>query len=241
LAAAKRLQWVLKFYIFLHSRVNAQRRQQQQLHQGGPGGGGGTRFGILLPFILRMVLPLMLAFVLVFWFLRMSLTRIVRVAGGAGGGYPPPPAHYICNRCEKPGHWKKDCPTIGDVAFDQKKFSVGIPVSRTKIISEEDAAASSEGVRRLPDGRLVQCMPSEYVQSLVAVPLIACLLVFPLRSRLILRSSMSVMIQYSALFLRVFLPSCARPVPRCIFCSCVCVHAVRFDCVESSDVFLSSV
>ena len=90
----------------------------------------------------------------------------------AGGASKPPP-FYICNRCEKPGHWKKDCPTIGDAAYDQKKFSVGIPVSRTKVISEEDAAASSEGVMRLPDGRLVQCMPSEYVLSLLAHPLVS--------------------------------------------------------------------
>ena len=83
------------------------------------------------------------------------------------GGPAKPPPFYICNRCEQPGHWKKDCPTLGDAAYDQKKFSVGIPVSRTKVITEEEAANSTEGVMRLPDGRLVQCMPSVYVQRIV--------------------------------------------------------------------------
>ena len=70
----------------------------------------------------------------------MSLTKTGGEAGGAGGGcsafssassssaasssasweYPPQPAHYICKWCEKPGHWTKDCITIGDVALDQE-------------------------------------------------------------------------------------------------------------------------
>lgn len=87
--------------------------------------------------------------------------------GGQAGGYPKPPPHFICNRCNIPGHWKRDCPTKDDPAYDPKKAPVGIPMSRTKVITEEEAAASSEGVMKLQDGRYVQCMPSEYVQSLV--------------------------------------------------------------------------
>jgi len=96
------------------------------------------------------------------------LTR--RRAGAASSWASKPPPNYTCNRCDKPGHWKKDCPTLGDPAYDQKKFSVGIPVSRTRIISEEDAALSTEGVMRLPDGRYVQCMPSEYVRRIDSPP-----------------------------------------------------------------------
>ena len=93
---------------------------------------------------------------------------------------------------------------MGDPAYDQKKYSVGIPMSRTKVITEEEAAASSEGVMKLSDGRLVQCMPSEYVLSLVAHPFIS---MFP-ASFIFAQSSdceergVSVMIQYSALSLR---------------------------------------
>eukprot|EP00961_Rhodomonas_salina_P062465 838354-Rhodomonas_salina.3 len=88
-----------------------------------------------------------------------------KTGGAAANSGQTPPAYYICNRCEKPGHWKKNCPTLNDPAFDQKKFSVGIPISRTRVITEGDAAALGDGVMRLPDGRLVQCMPSEYVSS----------------------------------------------------------------------------
>ena len=75
-----------------------------------------------------------------------------------------PPPYYVCKRCEKTGHFVKDCPTLGDPAYDQKKYSVGIPTSQTRVISEAEAALLGDGVMRLPDGRLVLCEPSEYVQ-----------------------------------------------------------------------------
>ncbi|KAJ1475994.1 DWNN domain-containing protein [Baffinella frigidus] len=74
-----------------------------------------------------------------------------------------PPPYYICKRCEQTGHFVKDCPTLGDTQFDQKKYSVGIPTSQTRVISEAEAATMGEGVMRLPDGRLVLCEPSVYV------------------------------------------------------------------------------
>ncbi len=55
---------------------------------------------------------------------------------------------------------------------------MGIPMSRTRVITEEQAAASTEGVMQLQDGRFVQCMPSEYVQSLVVRPLISFVISF---------------------------------------------------------------
>ena len=98
--------------------------------------------------------------------------------GGQAGGYGKAPPNYICNRCNIPGHWKRDCPTKDDPAYDPKKAPVGIPMSRTRVITEEQAAASTEGVMQLQDGRFVQCMPSEYVQSLVVRPLISFVISF---------------------------------------------------------------
>ena len=97
---------------------------------------------------------------------------------------------------------------------------MGIPVSRTKIISEEDAALSSEGVMRLPDGRYVQCMPSEYVlrfarplssllmsatsarpcDFLISATCARCRRVVVVLSQARISWSVSVIIQYSALF-----------------------------------------
>jgi len=82
------------------------------------------------------------------------------LAGPTTAAKPPP--YYICKRCEQTGHFVKDCPTLGDASFDQKKYSVGIPTSQTRVISEAEAATLGEGVMRLPDGRLVLCEPSVY-------------------------------------------------------------------------------
>jgi hypothetical protein len=81
----------------------------------------------------------------------------------APGSGAKPPSHYICNRCEKPGHWKKDCPTMGDPAFDERKFAVGVPICRTRVLADQSGAGAGLDVMRLPDGRLVQCVPAEYV------------------------------------------------------------------------------
>jgi len=73
------------------------------------------------------------------------------------------------------------------------------------------------------------------------VPLIACLLALLLRSLLMLRSSVSVMIQYSALFLRVRLLR-ACPVPRFIFChTCVFVPFIFVRVSRASSSTYSSI
>ena len=143
--------------------------------------------------------------------------------GGQGGVYPKPPPHFICNRCNIPGHWKRDCPTKDDPAYDPKKAPVGIPMSRTKIITEEEAAASSEGVMKLQDGRYVQCMPSEYVQSLVVHPLISSVsFSVCCAQKSFCESSVSVMIQYSTLSRRRVLVLRPCLLPRCTCCVSVC-------------------
>lgn len=76
-----------------------------------------------------------------------------RFSGGGHGGYQAivrdpqpgaadkpkdiPPPGYICHRCYKPGHWKTDCPTIGDVSYDACKLHVGVPQARLKPMSAE--------------------------------------------------------------------------------------------------------
>ena len=122
---------------FVPQRAQHQRRQMQQL------GPAQSRFGTSLPRSLEIVTPML---------------------GQPTAAKPPP--YYLCDRCKQAGHWKKDCPTIGDPAYDQKKTAVGIPISRTRVITEAEAANATEGVMRLPDGRLVQCMPNEYVTKL---------------------------------------------------------------------------
>ena len=47
--------------------------------------------------------------------------------GGQAGGYGKAPPNYICNRCNIPGHWKRDCPTKDDPAYDPKKAPVVCP------------------------------------------------------------------------------------------------------------------
>jgi protein MPE1 len=77
-------------------------------------------------------------------------------------GPSKPPPYYVCARCEQPGHWKKDCPTNGDPAYDQKKFAVGIPTSRARVLKDQTGQTAGDGVMRLTDGRLVLTAPAEY-------------------------------------------------------------------------------
>lgn len=39
-----------------------------------------------------------------------------------------PPTNYVCARCNVPGHWVQDCPTLGDERFDRAK-----PLSTNRI------------------------------------------------------------------------------------------------------------
>ncbi|KAG1670748.1 hypothetical protein FOA52_013975 [Chlamydomonas sp. UWO 241] len=62
-------------------------------------------------------------------------------AGGRGGGRGKPPPSYYCRRCAEEGkHWEKDCPTVGDPAYDFKvtRMPTGIPI--TKLTRNADGA-----------------------------------------------------------------------------------------------------
>eukprot|EP00281_Chroomonas_sp_CCMP1168_P027467 CAMPEP_0206238848 /NCGR_PEP_ID=MMETSP0047_2-20121206/15045_1 /ASSEMBLY_ACC=CAM_ASM_000192 /TAXON_ID=195065 /ORGANISM="Chroomonas mesostigmatica_cf, Strain CCMP1168" /LENGTH=391 /DNA_ID=CAMNT_0053663433 /DNA_START=40 /DNA_END=1212 /DNA_ORIENTATION=- len=84
-----------------------------------------------------------------------------RVGIGQPSGATKPPPYYVCSRCEQGGHWKKDCPTNGDPAYDTKKYSVGIPISRTRVLRDQSGQTSGDGIMRLPDGRLVLTVPAD--------------------------------------------------------------------------------
>jgi len=67
-------------------------------------------------------------------------------AGGGGAGAADrsnriPPSHYICNRCNKPGHFIRFCPTNGNSDFDPKrpKHATGIPRTFLERIAAEEA------------------------------------------------------------------------------------------------------
>jgi protein MPE1 len=78
----------------------------------------------------------------------------------AGQAVRPPP-YYVCGRCQQGGHYKKDCPTNGDPAYDPKKITTGIPNSRTRLLEDQSGSTGGDGVMRLLDGRLVLTVPDE--------------------------------------------------------------------------------
>lgn len=69
--------------------------------------------------------------------------------GGGGGGGPgfnkPPGASntYICNRCQKPGHTAKFCPTNGDPAFDPEIRLMNVPRTGRKTVSSLEGIDTS--------------------------------------------------------------------------------------------------
>eukprot|EP00656_Telonema_subtile_P002942 TRINITY_DN11355_c0_g1_i2.p1 TRINITY_DN11355_c0_g1~~TRINITY_DN11355_c0_g1_i2.p1 ORF type:complete len:381 (-),score=68.91 TRINITY_DN11355_c0_g1_i2:37-1179(-) len=76
-----------------------------------------------------------------------------RFSGGGHGGYQAivrdpqpgtsdkpkeiPPPGYICHRCYKTGHYKTDCPTIGDASYDACRLHVGVPTNRLRAMTAE--------------------------------------------------------------------------------------------------------
>lgn len=67
----------------------------------------------------------------------------------------PPPAHYMCHRCLRRGHWKNMCPTLNDLSFVQRatpKLPSGIPKS---MLREAQTDEERRGAMLADDGRLV--------------------------------------------------------------------------------------
>ena len=48
-----------------------------------------------------------------------------------------PPPGYICHRCFKPGHYKQDCPTLGNMEYENARPAVGIPSDRLRALDSE--------------------------------------------------------------------------------------------------------
>ena len=64
---------------------------------------------------------------------------------------------------------------MGDPAFDERKFAVGVPICRTRVLADQSDAGAGLDVMRLPDGRLVQCVPAEYVLFTLLISACVCL------------------------------------------------------------------
>ena len=59
-------------------------------------------------------------------------------------GWDAPPDGYVCFRCNKPGHYKRFCPTIGDAKFDPIKPLTtvkGIPCTLLREVDDESSGA----------------------------------------------------------------------------------------------------
>lgn len=53
-----------------------------------------------------------------------------------------PPPHYVCHRCNIPGHYKQDCPTLQDASFVPRKRTTGIPLSTLRVARPEEEATA---------------------------------------------------------------------------------------------------
>lgn len=70
----------------------------------------------------------------------------------------PPPENYVCDRCRGTGHYKANCPTLDNPAYDSGFATpAGIPTSMTQ------AASLEEGTIRLADGSIAALKTHEYV------------------------------------------------------------------------------
>eukprot|EP00172_Hildenbrandia_rubra_P001652 Plantae.Rhodophyta-Hildenbrandia_rubra.ctg2223.p1 GENE.Plantae.Rhodophyta-Hildenbrandia_rubra.ctg2223~~Plantae.Rhodophyta-Hildenbrandia_rubra.ctg2223.p1 ORF type:complete len:929 (+),score=156.80 Plantae.Rhodophyta-Hildenbrandia_rubra.ctg2223:104-2788(+) len=72
---------------------------------------------------------------------------------------PRPGPHYVCHRCNKPGHWIDMCPTNGDPSFDKVRVRAptGIPRSMLRNV---DAPSNGTGLRD-SSGNFVTLQPNE--------------------------------------------------------------------------------
>lgn len=74
----------------------------------------------------------------------------------------PPPDKYVCDRCRQSGHYKANCPTIGNPAYDQGFAApLGIPSSMTRPVE----AGAAGGTIRLPNGSLASLKTNAYVSE----------------------------------------------------------------------------
>ena len=70
----------------------------------------------------------------------------------------PPPENYVCDRCRGSGHYKANCPTIDNPAFDAGFATpAGIPSSMTVTASLES------GTIRLANGTIAALKTHQYV------------------------------------------------------------------------------
>ena len=75
--------------------------------------------------------------------------------GRSGSCMPLDLAERECHRCGQKGHLDRDCPTLGDPAFDKKRVRLpaGIPVGLV--------SASGDGALLMPDGTMGSLMANE--------------------------------------------------------------------------------
>lgn len=70
----------------------------------------------------------------------------------------PPPENYVCDRCRGTGHYKANCPTIDNPAYDAGFATpAGIPTSMTV------SASLESGTIRLANGTIASIKTHQYV------------------------------------------------------------------------------
>ena len=84
---------------------------------------------------------------------------------GRGGPREAPPAHYRCHRCQQPGHWIDQCPTLDDPDFKVVYRPTGIPTSKMRPLED--------GSLLLADGTMGAMAPNEDQFAQEMAPILA--------------------------------------------------------------------